>query len=253
MATPLLSRRRSQGASGPTNPAARSTPRPIAPCSSPTPVSPSASLRALPPSPHPEDGVGVDAAHARQQTGQPRRQRAGGFCSAPTSRKSHGSSSWLPDRTRPGEPEKRHSAAADALVMVEAQQQRRHARLASPAALRLSTAIAAKQVSHHRATDTSYSPQAGRRSGGHRWEQARRRRRAPHARSRPDASAGVPIHRVPASDDLRARCRPGANDCNRWTKRSRVSRRLGLLLVVPSGRGLDVGGDARSSEGMREA
>jgi hypothetical protein len=35
---------------------------------------------------------------------------------------------------------------------------------------------------------------------------------------------------TPELDDLRANCPAGADDRNRWTKRARISRRLGLLL-----------------------
>jgi hypothetical protein len=47
--------------------------------------------------------------------------------------------------------------------------------------------------------------------------------------------------------------RPGAVDGNHWTKRARVPRRLGLLLVVPSRREPDAGAGAHLSEAMRES
>ncbi len=55
---------------------------------------------------------------------------------------------------------------------------------------------------------------------------------------------------------LRTTCervvRAAADDRNRWAKRARVARRLGLLLFVPSGRARDAGADARLWEAMQE-
>jgi hypothetical protein len=73
--------------------------RPPVHCSAPTSVAPAHPCALSPRYRIAEDGAAIDAAHAREQIGQTRRRRAGCFCSAPAFRKSHGSSSWLPDRT----------------------------------------------------------------------------------------------------------------------------------------------------------
>ena len=58
-------------------------------------------------------------------------------------------------------------------------------------------------VAHSVALDEADPPGAGRWSGHHPWEPARRRYRPPRARFGSDASARVPVRGAPAADEKR--------------------------------------------------
>jgi hypothetical protein len=135
MATPLLSRRRNQGARGPTNPAARRCTSPAAP-NSPLSIA-NAGLAGrhpcapCPPPPHHRERRGRRRRpHPSANRPSSPRARRRLLLGPDISRESHVKLPTESDQT--GGARKRHSAAADAVVTVEAQRQRRHARLAIP-------------------------------------------------------------------------------------------------------------------------